>query len=317
MTLERNHFVTGWWEKVWFSRFDPSSVGIFRISLGVLLLIYLLAFYPNWDRYYSADGVLSLDQMDPPRTHQDKVSVFYWTEAVMPVAAWWWIGFGGAVLFTIGYQTRAATILLFVLINSMAHRNRMAVNGEDLVFRMLLFYGCFGPLSEAFSVDRWLRVRRNRDEDEECLPLIWPVRLMQINICLIYLISLPNKLVDDAAWLNGTAIYWTVTNDLWSRFPWPRLFYGGMLSSLFTYGTILVEGLFPILVWFRRTRYIALFSIASLHLGIAIFLQNVTFFTLSMVCSFWLFVPGEAIRAAIPKIANFATFAAPKPEWRV
>jgi hypothetical protein len=126
---------------------------------------------------------------------------------------------------------------------------------------------------------------------------------MQCNICLIYLISLPFKLVDDAAWLDGTAIYLAMTNDIWSRFPWPQLFYGGILSPLFTYGTIVVEGLFPILVWIRSTRWVALTAITSLHLGIAVCLQNVTFFTLSMVCSFWVFVPGEAVRNGLLKLS--------------
>jgi hypothetical protein len=55
-------------------------------------------------------------------------------------------------------------------------------------------------------------------------------------------------------------------------------------------------GAFPILVWFKRTRLYAVAATAALHLGIAVRLQNVTFFTLSMVCSFWLFVPGETTR---------------------
>lgn len=291
------------WEQLWFLRFDPSALGAFRVSLGFLMLVYFVAFYPNWERFYSPRGVLSLHEIDPARTHQDRLSVFYWTENSMPVMAWWWAGFGSTALFTVGWHTRIATVSLFVLINSMAHRNRMAVNGEDLIFRMLLFYGCFAPLSQTLSVDQWLKSRRNPGRTEE-LPVVWPVRLMQFNICLIYIISLPNKLVDDAAWLDGTAIYLAMTNDVWSRFPWPQLFYGGILSPLFTYGTIVVEGLFPILVWMRSTRWVALAAITSLHLGIAICLQNVTFFTLSMVCSFWVLVPGEAIRNAMLKLSN-------------
>jgi len=51
-----------------------------------------------------------------------------------------------------------------------------------------------------------------------------------------------------------------------------------------------------VLVWFRRTRHPAVVGLAALHLGIAVMLQNVTFFTLSMACSFWVFVPGETTR---------------------
>ena len=299
-----------WWEAVWFSRFDPSAVGVFRISLGLLMLVYFVAFCPNWDRFYSPQGVLSLNELDPARSQQDTVSIFYWTENTVPLAAWWWLGLGSTIMFTIGLQTRIATVLLFILISSMIHHNRMAVNGEDLVFRMLLFYGCFAPLNRSFSIDQWVKSQRSSGEATEEWPLVWPVRLMQITMCLIYVISLPNKLVDDAAWLDGTAIYLSMTSDLWSRFPWPQLFYGGVLSPLFTYGTIVVEGLFPVLVWFRSTRWVALAAITSLHLGIAICLQNITFFTLSMVCSFWLFVPGESIRSVFSMLSNLRSLKA-------
>jgi hypothetical protein len=117
-----------------------------------------------------------------------------------------------------------------------------------------------------------------------------------LNVLLIYAISLPNKLADDVCWWDGTAIYWTMMNRSWCRHPGWLIFAWWPVSALGTYGTILVEGSFPILVWFRRTRLVSLAAIASLHLGIAVMLHNVTFFTLSMVCSFWLFVPPETTR---------------------
>src|SRR5205823_4538597 len=141
-------------------------------------------------------------------------------------------------------------------------------NGEDLIFRMVLFYSCLMDLNRTLAVDQWMATRPDsKPALSQAWPLAWPVRLMQINIVLIYVISLPNKLADDAAWWNGHAIYLSVVSNLWSRFPWPSLFFGGLLSKLFTYGTIMTEGLFPILVWFKKTRLYALAAIAALHLG--------------------------------------------------
>jgi hypothetical protein len=203
------------------------------------------------------------------------------------------------VAFTIGWHTRLATILLYVLETSMIHRNRFAINGEDLIFRMLLFYGCFAPLGRSLSLDSWCRRRRLSahavcQEDE--WPAAWPVRLMQINIALVYVCSVPHKLADDVAWRTGDAIYLAMVSNLWSRGIWPQLFYGWVGTGL-TFGTLVTEGLFPVLVWFRRSRMYAIVAIATMHIGIAIFLKNVTFFSLSMVCSFWLFVPASTICA--------------------
>ncbi len=292
-------FIRDGWDRIWFARFDPLSVGVFRICLGTLLVAFYAALSPVWDRYYGPDGILSLDAMDPTRSAQDWWSLFYWTEGVVPVRAYWWVGCVSAISFTVGWQTRLCTILLYAIQSSMIHTNRAVVNGEDLVFRMLLFYGCFAPLGATFSIDRWLHRRNGGMEmapGSLTAPRIWPVRLMQINIALIYFISLPFKLVDDTAWLGGTAIYWTVTNEMWSRWPWPKLFYATIPTALASYGTILVEAAFPILVWFRRPKLYVLAAIGGLQVVIAIVLQNVTFFSLAMVCSFWVFVTADVTR---------------------
>lgn len=288
-----------WWRTFWFARFDPLPLAVFRIALGALILWGFICLYADWGRYFAVSGVQSLDDPSLPPPLVDWWSIFYWTESFLPVRAIWWLAVIAAAGFMVGWQTRVCTILLFVIESSMIHENRWAINGEDLIFRMLMFYGCFATLNQTLSVDHWLKTRRRDDASQisrEAWPVAWPVRLMQINIVLVYAISLPNKLVDDIAWRNGNAIYLSMVSNMWSRFPWPELFYDGTLSKFFTYSTVLVEGLFPILVWFRKTRLYITAALASLHIGIAIMLQNVAFFSIAMVCSFCLFLPGDFIR---------------------
>ena len=290
-----------WWSDVWFQRVDPASAGLFRICIGLLMFAMLACLYTNWNAYYSLNGVQSLADPSLLQTPEDTWSVFYWTHGVIAVGAFWWIGIVAALGFCIGFQTRLCTIVLYILQTSLVHRNRWVANGEDLVFRMVLFYSCFAPLNQALSVDKWLDDRKPPAKRAFTQwPRIWPIRLIQINIALIYVISLPNKLADDVAWWNGTAIYLSIVSNMWSRFPWPGLFYG-RLSKLFTYGTLFTEGSFPILVWFRKTKLPAIAAVVGLHVGIAIMLKNVTFFSLSMACSFLIFLPPEIIRAAVAK----------------
>jgi hypothetical protein len=295
------------WDSVWFRPFDPVSVGVFRVCLGLLLLTFLTAHAANWDRNYSPDGIRSLDAMDPTRAHQSRLSVFYWTEGKVPVEAFLWVGIFGAVCFTVGLGTRPVTLLLFVLLTSMSHANKYLISGEDIVFRMLLFFGCFAPLGRALSVDAWLRRRLLPNAAGRAEPSVWAVRLMQVNIALVYALSVPRKLDGDAAWLDGTAIYWTMLDTTWSRGPWPEVFQGTrgvVLSAVATYGTLLFEAAFPLLVWFRPLRLYVLAALAALHLGIALFMQNLVFFSLAMVCSFWLFVPPETTRRIGARIAR-------------
>lgn len=295
------------WDKFWFSRFDPVSVGMFRVSLGVLMIVMFMSNYFNWERFYASDGILSLNEAGLEKPYESIYSVFYWTEGKVNVQIYWWIGFLSSIAFTIGLKTRLVTIVLYVLIVSMVHRNGYIVNGDDLVIRMLLFYGCFSPLGYSLSLDSFLKKRFSNTIEIEQLPMIWSIRSMQINILLIYIISAPNKLADDIAWLNGEAIYYTVVSNMWSRCPYPDLFYmwDGLLSKISTYGTIFIEGSFPILVWFKKTKLIAIALISSLHIGIAFLVPNVLFFTLAMVCSFWVFVPPEITRRIIEYLFNF------------
>jgi hypothetical protein len=284
------------WNRLWFQTYDPLPAGLFRISLGLLLTAMYLALWPNWARYFALDGVLSLNDPTLPPMSDDWWSLFYWLPEV-PFHLFWVLGLVAALAFTVGWKTRFWTVVLFALETSMIARNRWGINGEDLTGRMLLFYSCFAPLGAAVSVDAWLARRRARKTEAPApsSPRIWPIRLMQINIAAVYVFSLPAKLRDDVAWLNGEAIYYSVVSNMWSRVPWPQLFYGP-LSTFMTYFTLVAEASVPLLVWFSRTRPFVVAAIASLHLGIAIMLKNVTFFSLTMVCGLFVFVSSTQVR---------------------
>ncbi|MSR82770.1 MAG: hypothetical protein EXS58_07575 [Candidatus Latescibacteria bacterium] len=51
-----------------------------------------------------------------------------------------------------------------------------------------------------------------------------------------------------------------------------------------------------LLVWFSKPQLYVIGVAAALHLGIAFMLKGATFFTLSMVCGLWIFVPAGTTR---------------------
>jgi hypothetical protein len=119
---------------------------------------------------------------------------------------------------------------------------------------------------------------------------------MQINLALVYLISQPYKLVSDPAWLSGDAMYYVMVNRTWSRFPWPELYYHPAVAALSTWGSLVIELALPIGVWFRPLRRWVVLAAGLLHVGIAVALQNVTFFSLAMTCSFLVFLTSDDLR---------------------
>src|SRR5262249_20257441 len=123
-------------DQFWFGPFDPCGLGLFRVVLGLLLLAHFVFLLPNWERFFGADGVASL--IEPEfRWREGIFSLFYWTEGLVPVRAYWSLGIIACLGFMAGWMTRLWTVILYVLQASMIHRNVMIVNGEDLVFRML------------------------------------------------------------------------------------------------------------------------------------------------------------------------------------
>ena len=280
------------WNYFWFDRQDPLPMAVCRISVGVLLLAMFLALTPNWDRFYAADGMLQLDDAQLyAGQYVDWYSLLHWTEGVVPVRAWWYVGIAASVGLILGWQTRIMTVALFALMTSLINRNSWIVNGEDLVLRMILFHGMFSPWGMRLSLD----ARRRKDQARP-LPLVWAWRAMQINFLLIYAISLPYKFAQEPAWWTGDAMHWTIASDMWwekGRMPWITLACDGWIRRAMTWGTVIVEGLAPFLVWFRLTRVPMALSIMALHVGIAFCIPGVTLFTLSMVAGAALFLPAE------------------------
>lgn len=288
------------WNNFWFSNAELLPVSLFRIFFGTLLCVMFIAYLPNWERFYDVNGIVSLNDKSIPHIY-NYLSVFNLTDGKMPVILYWFIAFISSIAFAVGYKTRIFTVVLYILYTSMVNRNHFIVYGEDNIIRMLLFYSCFAPLGYRLSIDSFFNKELKNKKFE-----VWSIRLMQVNIALIYLISTPYKLLYDPSWVNGTAIYWTVMSNNWSRFPYPELFYkwNAFLSKLVSYSALAVEFSFPIFAWFNKTKLFVIAFISMLHLGIAILIPNVTFFTLCMVCSFWVFVPERIVQTLFKRRIN-------------
>jgi hypothetical protein len=284
------------WDRFWFSRADALPLAWTRIGVGLIWLAILVVTAPNWHRFYGFDGILSLGETDlnAMRT-MSSTSVMNWTDGVLPIGFWWWLGMGLSICVAIGFKTRLATIGLFVFASSLIQRNSYTVNGEELVTRMLLFYGCFSPWGSRLCLDRFLQLWKHPAHSEPIEhPLVWSWRLMQINFLLIYAISLPYKFAQDFDWVTGDALHWTIASDMWWSRGWLSeltLGFNGILRKAMTWGTVAAEGLFPLLVCFRATRVPIVLVIIGLHLGIAFCIPGVTLFTLSMVAGAAMFLP--------------------------
>ena len=282
------------WNQIWFSHFDPTSMCICRVAFGVLIIFYYLFISFTWIENYKLLGShILLGYHSQNVSDAFRMNIIHYTQDAIPFYMYWWFGFVFSIFFTMGFMTRFSALILFIMQSSIVNQNPMLANGEDYVIRMFLLWAMFMPLGYRFSLDQIIYKKKNKQERKQ--PLIWSTRAFQINFLLIYAFSVLNKILDDPeSWLiNGDAIYLTMTSEVWSHGFWPELtyiYFYGLFSKVATYGTLLVEGLFPILAWFPKTRLVHVLLLIFFHLCIALLLKGVAFFSIVMVCGLLSFI---------------------------
>ena len=133
-------------------RVDTRSLAVFRIFVGLLVVADILLRSRNFSFYYTDDGIVpqSLAQADTP---EYAISVYYLTSEPAAIAGLFALTALVGLSLVVGYRTRAATVLTFLLVISLDHHNPFVTSYADTLFRLLLFWAIFLPLGERWSVD--------------------------------------------------------------------------------------------------------------------------------------------------------------------
>lgn len=293
------------WNEFWFQKEETQTLGVFRVALGILILLILIASFPNWLRFYGPSGLY-------PDFALRQLGNSYWLSlfSLNQTPYFTWVIFGTAVIATItfifGFKTRISTIVLFLIYVSLMHQNQFLVNGHDQIIITLLFFAIFAPLGSSISLDKLIRRLKNlkngKNPEKEKKPR-WALRLMQLSIAFLYLFSAPAKWNDDFAWQNGMAIYYVSFSWFWFRFPGVNLLHNQVFSFLTTFGTLITELAFPYLVWFSKTRKYILVAIIVLHISLLFFMTfGIFFFNLAMLVSFILFIPSQTTQKFLDRV---------------
>lgn len=281
-----------------FFDMDPFVLGLYRIALGLLVLLYFVMVAPSWLTYFGPDGISAV----PPLPLGDykplaPILLFVHDEGTM------WLLYGvslvAAACVTAGVWTRAAVIWLWLINLSLLYRNIYVVNGEEQVLAVLLLFSMFLPLDRSLTLATLrdpARRRRMLLDDEKVR--VWALTPLQLHICLLYLLSLPAKL-EDSAWRDGTIVYYAMMAIEYPRWPGLEIFAWGnaALSRVLGLGALAIELLVPLLVWTRRWRVACVLTAMGLHLGMGLLIEGVMLFNAAMIVALVLFLPSRRTRA--------------------
>ncbi|MDX2271179.1 MAG: hypothetical protein NW237_04425 [Cyanobacteriota bacterium] len=286
-------------DRFWFEEQSTLSLGVFRVSLGLLILFILICSIPNWEFFYGAYGPYPLSALrEAMGGYTSALSISLLAFSDQNWLLWAVLGFNliCATAFTLGWQTRWITIAMFIGWSSLCNRNITLINGQDQIIKMMLFLGCFAPMGNSLSIDRWWQEYQYQKSNGQTpkpsdLRPICSWRLMQTSIAILYLFAGPSKLVSDEAWRNGTALYYVSLSDRWYRFYAYDFMHNLNLNALFTYATLGLQISFPYLVWIEPIGELVVLAAMLAHVSMFTLLSRYVFhFNLAVLVSFIVFV---------------------------
>ncbi|HZT83047.1 MAG TPA: HTTM domain-containing protein [Gemmataceae bacterium] len=245
---------------------DLRSLAVFRVGLGLLLLADLSVRAGDLEAFYTDAGVLPTAAVPNPWALSAHVlsGSFAFQAVLFALAA----AFAAALL--VGYRTGLATFASWFLLVSLHARNPVVLQGGDILFRLLLFWGIFLPLGERFSVDAW---RRREPGPRPVTAFSGATAALILQMCFVYWFGVALK-SDPMWWRDGTAVYCALSLDqLATPLGQYLLNFPGLLQ-VFTFATLALEAVGPALLFvpFRngpvRTLVVAaflLFHLAALQ----------------------------------------------------
>ena len=235
------------------------SLALLRVLTGPVVLLHLRPFLSE-----SLDG----------RTYQD---AFY-----EPYAAWYpelpeamyigllWVAAAAAVSMSLGILTRLATATTFGIVAYNVFLSTTHFHNNRAYLLIVLGVLAVAPCGRELSVDAWARHRRGLPALDRKAPA-WPLWLLRFECAAVYGASGLSKLVDPD-WFGGTVTWQRVVrarDELGALPDWAvsvltdRAFHTGAAKFI-----VLTELFIALGLWWRGTRYVAVWVAVVFHLSI-------------------------------------------------
>ena len=285
----------------WSGEVDLAPVALFRIAYGLLAFNWFWQLFPNLSAFFTDEGIF-------PRISQVQYFPLHFT--LLNVAGDWWqvavfwaIALAAAAAVTVGYRTRTALVITYVMLASFALRDPLVGDASDQVYRAAAFWLIFTAAGNRYSVDAWLRARNGLPPR----PTGWalPVRILELQFAWIYLATGLEK-IGGGLWRDGLAVYYSLQLEHTFGRPWAvPLAQNADLARIATQLTIVAEIAFLPLVFLpvirRIGRPLGILIAAGLHLNILLFM-NVGNFPVIMLAGLIPFLPPSLVGRAAARL---------------
>ncbi|MCC6371311.1 MAG: HTTM domain-containing protein [Bacteroidia bacterium] len=257
---------------------DLRALSLMRIALALVVIADLIIRAGDLTAHYTDAGVWPTRLIATFNSRPGSWSLHALNGSFAWVAALFALHFLAAAFLLLGYKTRWATLLVWLLTISLQNRNTYILQGGDDLLRLLLFWGLFLPWQAHYSIDS-----RNKALPRSSFFAGMGYLLL---IASVYFFTVNLKWGSD--WHNGTAIYYALSLEQ-IRLPYfgDWLYQWPSVMRLLTYLTYYTELLIPLLIlWPDKRghfRFLAVLLLLALHTGIGLTLYVGLFFVINMV----------------------------------
>jgi hypothetical protein len=278
-----------WWQRFWFRPEPTYTLGLVRIAFGALAVLWTLWLLPILHDMLGPHGVV-------PDQHQPAIpgnwGIFEVVTSDHAVLIGWAVLMASAVALTLGWHSRVAAVLVFVLILSFLHRDLWVFNAGDSVVRIMALFVALSPCGTALSLDQ--RRRTGSFWSAQSRPA-WALRLLQVQLSIIYLSSVLIKLTGHT-WPQGTAVSYALRLVDMQRLPSPEwLTTNAVLMNVATWAALATELAIGVLVWNRQLRPWVLAAGVVMHLTIDIGII-IGIFSYAMFVLYLAWVPPDTVK---------------------
>jgi len=257
---------------------DLRSLAALRIGTASLILLDLLQRSTDLVAHYTDFGVVPRGLVMTHSSSRWYISVHF-LSGIWEVQALLFILAGLAALaLLVGYRTRLAGVISWLLFVSLCNRDPFVLQGGDMLLRLVLFWGMFLPWGAVYSADSaWC-------DDETSQPnwqyFSWGTAAYALQILIMYWMTVLLK-SGSQWWSEGSAVYYTLNIDYLVT-PIGKLLVGAPYGALrlATWSEAIFEIVGPLLLllpvrrgWIRITSVVCfvllhLLFLATLLIGI-------------------------------------------------
>ncbi|WP_126973150.1 HTTM domain-containing protein [Gynurincola endophyticus] len=237
----------------------------FRVSISAIAIIDVCSMFSDFHLFFSkSDTIIPQEITFVFSSYFGYLHEFYkWLNSNNYTGIFYnyalWIYLSMLFLLMIGLFTRfsafMALIAQIVIFKSFDDYNY----GYDTFLTISLFYCFIFPVGRAFSIDHLIKKR-------PVSPFNY-ARILQLHLCIVYVFAGLPKLLD-SSWWTGKSMWKALVSVYNDYQTFPAYFF--LLAGI---TTILIEVFYPVLMYIKHTRLIALVMIILMHIGIAILMH--------------------------------------------